>query len=102
MSSSQETHHQHMSSLVRPVVLATLFMGNLNVQSPNIHFVFDEKLAKLSGACEQTLRDHVATVSGIVRRKYIEEGLAQADGAVIDISVSFDVTWHKGGHTSHT
>ena len=78
------------------------FLANLNVQPPIAHSAFNDKLAKLSDACEQALRDHLATVRDIVRLKYIEDGQARPEDAVVDICVSFDGTWHKRGHTSHT
>ena len=77
-------------------------MANLNVQTPIVQSVFNDKLAKLSDACEQALRDHLATVRDIVRLKYIEDGQARPEDDVVDICVSFDGTWHKRGHTSHT
>lgn len=81
-------------------VLACKSSGVGYEQKPISSSVFTEKLSNLSDACNAALQDRI--VCDIVKAKYIEDGHAPADAEVVDIAVSFDGTWHKRGHTSHT
>lgn len=63
---------------------------------------FNSGLGQLATACDSALQEHLQLIRDIVRAEYVkEEGLATADQPVIDIDVSFDGTWQKGGYTSH-
>lgn len=59
-----------------------------------------KKLISLSQACEFVLREHLAPINDIARKRYIEEGLKSKNEAVADICVSSDGTWHKRGYNS--
>lgn len=78
------------------------FLANLNMPPPISDTAFNKKLENLNSACEAALEEHMNFVRGIVRNSYIEEGLVPENSEFIDIAVSYDGTWHKRGHTSHS
>lgn len=80
---------------------ASSFLAHLNLPPPITDSSFNERLSSLFQACEAALREHLALIHEIVRKRYIEEDLASEDDDVLNISVSFDGTWHKRGHISH-
>lgn len=80
---------------------ASSFMAHLNLPLPISDTAYNNKLGSLANSCKKALREHLTLVHQIVRKQYISDGLASADTDVIDISVSYDGTWQKRGHTSH-
>lgn len=79
----------------------TSFIADMNLPKTISTSAFTSKLSTLANSCETALEHHLKSVRRIVKAEYIKSGECKCVNNVIDITVSYDGTWHKRGHTSH-
>ena len=76
------------------------FCSSLNMK-PMTHKTFDMHVSKIKDVCINVAADAMSQARKTVKDAYIQLDPTMKDSPNIDITVSYDGTWHKRGHTSN-
>ncbi|KAJ4445343.1 hypothetical protein ANN_07148 [Periplaneta americana] len=77
-----------------------LFCSSMNMK-PMTHKTFDMHLTKIKAVCREVVSNVLSQTRQSVKEAYFEVDPAIANNPTLDITVSYDGTWQKRGHTSN-
>lgn len=77
-----------------------LFCSSMNMK-PMTHKTFDMHITKIKAVCREVVSNVLSQTRQSVKEAYFEVDPAIANNPTLDITVSYDGTWQKRGHTSN-